>query len=868
MTHALSRAVAGPIAALVMLAVLPAVAGAGPVAPVSTNVGCDPLDAAACLLPFPNDFFTEADASAATGRRLDFSLGEMPRNGTEATEGGEGKPVDPAEWNRNDGFSPGSMVMTYVRGLDLHATWGTQDRPFSEVGPNEPGYFDHRDHIADIGLYQRDDAPIVILNAETGERHPFWSELDTHPDAIDAGEQVLILRPASNFEEGARYVVALRDLRTSDGSVIEAGPEFAAYQSGNGEDDRQTHFDEDIFPVLEQAGIARDNLYLAWDFTVASERNLAERALHIRDDAFEKLGDTELADGIVGGESPEFVVDRTEERTDTWRDSHGVEHTQRLRRIHGRVTVPNYLDRIQQTEAHFKENGRANVPEVGGLYYDVPAPGSRFFYRDPADRDALPSQNPVESTVRVPFLCEVTLERDGEPVQDASYTTLYGHGLLGTRDQVGDIKSPRRNGPFAGCAADWWGMSTADLPTVAAIIADVSNFPSLSDRAQQGFLNFMFLGRAAIHPNGFATDAAFQQDGKSLIRVADETTTPLFYDGNSQGGIMGGALVALSPDIQRGILGVPGMNYSTLLNRSVDWEGEFAELFYPSYRDPIERQLAFSLIQMLWDRAEANGFAHHMTDDPLADTPPHEVMLQLAYSDHQVANVSAEVEARTMGAPIMTPGLPDGRHWEMDPYFAETATYPYDGSALVYWDSGNATPPNGNIPPDHDGDPHGHPRSEPAAGWQEAHFLLTGMMVDVCDGGDYLTDNHPQNDGTPSCKEPSYPAGSPPPVQQEETSLSLTVDGTGSKRTLTARLTETGSGEGIAERVVDFYGDGELLGSGVTDGEGYASLQAPPRYRGGEHSFEVRFEGDDDYLPSSAQSEATPGGHGQTRIAL
>ena len=96
----------------------------------------------------------------------------------------------------------------------------------------------------------------------------------------------------------------------------------------------------------------------------------------------------------------------------------------------------------------------------------------------------------------------------------------------------------------------------------------------------------------------------------------------------------------------------------------------------------------------------------------------------------------------------------------MDPYFTGTAAYPYEGSALIYWDSGNATPPNGNIPPDEGNDPHGHPRSEPAAGWQEAQFLLTGWMVDVCGGGDYLTDNHPINNGAPSCHAPMWAAGS------------------------------------------------------------------------------------------------------------
>ena len=825
-----------PAALLVVLLPLSPVAQAEPVVPVPSNVGCDPLDPAACLLPFPNDFFTTTDANTDTGRRVNFNPLAMPRNGTEVTEGGEGKPVDPTEWNRNDGFSPGSMVMTYVEGIDLHVTWGTQDRPHSEVGPNEHGYFDHRDHIADIGLYQREDAPIVIINAATGERHPFWSEVDTHPDATAAEEQVLIMRPAINFEEGARYVVALRNLKASDGSVIAPRAEFVAYRSGSGADAaRQAHFDTKVFPVLEGAGVARNDLYLAWDFTVASERNLAERILHIRDDAFGRiLGDTNLADRMVQGSSPEFVIDRVTTRTDTWDDSRGVSHSQALRRVEGRVTVPNYLDRIQQTDGH-----------VGaGAPADAPMPGSRFL---DTNMDGLPDQNPVESTVRVPFICDVPL--NGRE----NIAGLYGHGLLGSRTQVNDFnKSPRRDGDFFGCAVDWWGMSTADLPTVVAIIGDLSNFPSLPDRAQQGFLNFMFLGRAAVHPDGFASHSAFQQDGKSLIDTDDGDGTELVYDGNSQGGIMGGSLVAVSPDIHRGILGVTGMNYSTLLNRSVDWEGEYAVPFYANYQDPIERQVSFSLMQMLWDRGETNGYAHHLTTDPLTNTPAHEVMLQVAYSDHQVTNVAAEVQARTNGAPLMTPGLPGGRHWALDP-FIETAEYPYQGSALIYWDSGNATPPNGNIPADENGDPHGHPRDERAASWQEAHFLLTGQMLDVCEGGDYLTRRHPANNGTASCHPPAWQAGSQPPAEKEATNTTLEVTGKGSRTTLVAHLTEADSGQGVVGKTIEFFADGTSLGTSSTDFSGSASMRVPPRYQGGHHLFEARFAGDDFYLGSSGQ---------------
>ncbi|CAN5312913.1 hypothetical protein BH23ACT9_BH23ACT9_31620 [soil metagenome] len=708
---------------------------------VQQALGCDPTDPSLCLLPFPNDAFTVADADSTTGRRIAFLPTAMPRNGTDLTAGslgGEGKPTDPTEWNRNNGFSPGQAVLALVPGLDLHQTWGTADRPTSDVGLNEPGWFDHRDHLADIGLYTDPDAPIVILNADTGERHPFWSELDTHVGATD-DRRALILRPAANYDDGGRYIVALRNLRDGDGDVIPAGGAFAAHRDGTATGARAAHL-QGVLDTLEEAGIGREDLYLAWDFTVASSENLTGRMLSIRDDAFGRiLGDTDLSDLRVEGDSPDFNVDGVTEATDNWTDSLGVARTQQYRVINGRVTVPNYLDRVQQIE---------NQRDPQRLPFDVPLPGSRFLTSPLDGADALPIQNPLLPTVRVPFRCHV-------PVGEGpSHGTLYGHGLLGTRDQIGDVRWPRRFG-FAGCALDFWGMSSGDIPTVAAILADLSNFPSLPDRAQQGFLNFLVMGRAMVHPEGLVTDPAFQDADASPLLVVDEGQgTELFYDGNSQGGIMGGAVIAVSPDVSRGILGVPGMNYSTLLNRSVDWEGAYGEVYYATYQDPVERQLGIQLIQMLWDRGEANGYANRMTTDPLPNTPAHDLMLQVAFSDHQVANVAAEVWARSIGAPIMVPGLPEGRHWEMDPYFADTATYPHQGSALVYWDSGNATPPNGNVPPTHSRDPHGDPRNEPAGGWQEAHFLLTGEMADVCGGGDYLTRRHPRNDGTPSCIEP------------------------------------------------------------------------------------------------------------------
>src|SRR4029450_1028473 len=108
-----------------------------------------------------------------------------------------------------------------------------------------------------------------------------------------------------------------------------------------------------------------------------------------------------------------------------------------------------------------------------------------------------------------------------------------------------------------------------------------------------------------------------EPNGRCLI-----DTRRLFYYGNSQGGIAGGALTAIAPDFNRSVLYVGAMNYSLLLNRSVDYE-VYAVILNRSYPDELERQLVLSMIQILWDRGEPNGYAWHMTDDPLPNTPRH-----------------------------------------------------------------------------------------------------------------------------------------------------------------------------------------------------------------------------------------------------
>src|SRR3954470_20809865 len=111
-------------------------------APATAQAKCDDLDTSACLLPFPNDAFTKADPSTPTGRRVNFELTDMPRNAL-------GKPIDPTDWNRADGFSPGSLIVTKVSGLDtLEALRRTGAVP-----------------ITDMARAYDSDAPVVLLDA-------------------------------------------------------------------------------------------------------------------------------------------------------------------------------------------------------------------------------------------------------------------------------------------------------------------------------------------------------------------------------------------------------------------------------------------------------------------------------------------------------------------------------------------------------------------------------------------------------------------------------------------------------------------------------------------------------------------------------
>lgn len=617
--------------------------------------GCDPLDTRHCLLPFPSNAY-----------RVDGRVA-LPADGMPVNSGGVA--VDPAEWNRNDGFSPNTPILVHLPDVDpaILPPW------------------------TDLAASLTDDSPVVVVDMGTGARVPLWAELDSKAD--DDADRLLAIHPAIALDEGATYAVGLRGLVDTAGDPIEPTDVFVAYRDRLTTDlpaieDRRDEM-ESTFAALGAAGVERSDLVIAWDFTTATTDNLAGRMLHIRDDALAQLGDA----------APAFTITSV---------TPGTPDSDIARQVVGTYTVPNYLT------------------GDGG-------PGNRFTYGDGVTPtgDELPVQN---GTVDAPFVCNISVATidGGEP----AHLVQYGHGLLGSNMEVnaGNVRAFANEHNVVFCATKWAGMSEDDIGNAAATLAEFSNFPTMADRLQQGVLNQIFLGRLMIHADGLVSDSAFAfDDGSPLIDTAH-----LDYDGNSQGGIMGLMLTAVSPDIERSVLGVMGMNYSVLLERSVDFE-TYEAIMEPAYPNDLDRVLVIALAQMLWDRGEGAGYVHHVTDDPYPGTEAKDVLLHVAFGDWQVTELTAMIAARTMGVPIHRPVTADGRSGEVEPGFdLGSIEYPSDGSGLVIWDSGSDPIPFENVPPSTSRDSHEDPRADADVRVQKASFLFDDTLVDVC-GGDACT---------------------------------------------------------------------------------------------------------------------------------
>ncbi len=604
---------------------------------------CENLDTTACMFPFPSDRYVVRDGDTT---RLALEVDALPVNNG-------GVPFRVEVFDGLDGFGVATPAMFHLLGAVLPGVEGVFD-PEPSMGP---------------------DANTVLIDAATGARIPHWLEVDyLTPDA----PRVFVLRPAVPLPRATRIVVGVRGLRDSAGELVDAPAPFAALRDQAasrhlGVHARRARFEGAVFPTLESAGFARDELQLAWEFTTASTEGATRDLLTMRDRMLAQVG--------AGG--PGYA----------WTSVVEVEDPDIAVIADGIAQVPSFLLPPDDLGIRRIRRDEQGLPESDGF-------------------EAVPFRLQIPHSVRAASAPSPVLQ--------------YGHGFLGRRAESNNrwLRSLAEEHQFSVLAANMQGMDETVLSTWLAGLADNGgNLVVLAEEALQGVTNHLALQRVVAGPLAHDDHALLAHAGDAPAIDPDT----VWYYGNSQGGSVGTVIMGLSVDVERGVLGVPGCAYPFLMHRSYVFGG-YAAYLSALYGDPADVSLMVGLVGTGWDRFEPLTFAPHITTDPLPGTPPHQVLLHVAREDGQVLNEVSHVLARAVGAPLLTPAVRS--IWGVD----EVAT-PYEGSAAITeYDFG--IPPHDDplVPRPAEPDSHGWLRAQPEGRAQMMTFLREGRFVHTCDG--------------------------------------------------------------------------------------------------------------------------------------
>ena len=313
--------------------------------------------------------------------------------------------------------------------------------------------------------------------------------------------------PGANLLDGHRYIVAMRNLKNAAGDRRSRRPPgFRLYRDKIPTDipvieQRRAHFERALRRRSTAPGSsARTSTWPGTSRSPAT-RNLSERMLSIRNDALAQLGDTTPGDGVVQGHAPELHDHRRQDADFPATDrpaTRGREHPRGHRHLHGPL-LPRpdcgCPPRLQVTTSA-PTGCRSGIPGntyAGPLHLQHPALGGHR--RRPG---------PATSTSTTPVR-----------------PSMYGHGLFGDYTEVhtGNVRQLGDENDVITCATDWIGMSrTTSARWRSRRCSDLSKFSPLPDRLQQGFLDFIYLGRLLTQPDGLAADPAFKFGGDSALR--------------------------------------------------------------------------------------------------------------------------------------------------------------------------------------------------------------------------------------------------------------------------------------------------------------------------------------------------------------
>lgn len=633
-------------------------------APLALEDGCAPLLASTvgpdggmpgeCLLPYPSDFYREPDASTPTGFRVVLHGAAIPR--TKA-----GALADPHQATVYDGASTIPTVVATLRA--------------QVVRDGLPSVLDPAETSASAA------SPTVLIEADTGA---FVSHYVDVPDRRSDGTRTaIVLRPVAALRPNTRYVVAFRRVRLAgEAQALAPVPEGFRRIRDRENDPNEVftrtaaRFETDVFPQLARAGVDRESLQLAWDFTTGSDEAPLRDMLRLRELTLAWLAQTTpkaTVTEVLPGKGALWKV------------------------VRGTVTGPSFVDGEE--------------------------PLARLV-RDPSGEVAL------GGTTEIPFV--VTIPKSVRDAQTPGRVVGYGHGFFGGLAEVEDGAAGELVDALhaVGFGTPWIGLSSTDLGSLAKTLSTTpGDLAVFTDRIHQAMANWLVL-TAAIR----TTIASSKELQRPLEGEGSAPAGGAFYDparvaffGASLGHILGGTLAALSPDFSRVVLNVGGAGLSHMMPRAAPF-GPLSFLLEQAFDDSLMAETFIAFSQRPLDRIDPATYAPRVLGAPLPGSPPdRRILLQVGIGDAGVPTVAALLHARALGIPQTIPsafptsGLPG---WTPESRGAITLF----GFALDLAPMISAAPMPANVI--HDG------LRRRATVWRQIDAFLSpaGTIVHPCDG--------------------------------------------------------------------------------------------------------------------------------------
>ena len=496
------------------------------------------------------------------------------------------------------------------------------------------------------------NSPIVVVDMTTGQRVLFFAEVDQN--ITDVTKQALIIRPLERLQGGHRIAVGIRNtVLDPNGAPLQPSPAFKAIRDGGSYDhprfaDLKKRY-PDIFAALATAGVDKSELVLAWDYTVASDEFLTSDLTTMKAAAVPAMGQNGANLTFTATVQPPVA---------------GI-----YKSYLGTFKAPNFLTDGEMDDSVIMR-GADHLPMMSGL-------------RDANFAAIIPQ-------------C-VTTQPLPRPV------IIFGHGLFGSAQQyLADsfTQSIAEDNCMIILAGDFIGLTSRQLALAPLAVNDLNRGTQITEKLGQSVIDFMALETIAHGP--MASSPEFSVNGQSVI-----DTSKIYYVGGSLGGIMGNVIMAYDANLTRGVLAVPGGNWSLLFERSNAWY-LLKGAAMGSYTDPETYELLLNFLGMGFEPYDPITTAAHVLHDNLPGVPAKTILMWYSIGDCLVSNIATEMTARTMGIDLLSPAA-------KMPYGMAPTPAPLMSGINVFNAHPTPLPPDTNVPPSQDNGTHSGINKKPAA---------------------------------------------------------------------------------------------------------------------------------------------------------